>query len=1086
MTTRHSPKAFLKQRHPDSFSDSEIVQTPILDRSMFEYFLDTLTSRSDEIPFENFARELAKRELCPNILPHTGPSGGGDSKVDAETYPVADDLSLVWHIGIGREAANERWAFAFSAKEDWRAKVQSDLAKIRATNRGYTTAFFITNQFVRDKTRAELEDTLREKHGLDVRILDRTWILDKVFGNRHEVLAIEQLGIQVTKREEVKKGPLDAERERELTELEEAITAATREGRVTFQLVDDCMRTAQLARNMERPRTETEGLLARAARVAQEHGTIHQQLVAAYERAKTAYWYFEDYQAFVEAYPRVEALAQGSVNAYDLELLGNLWLLLRSAIAEESLDAQAVDFNGKTALLTAELERLTHETTRPSAALQARTMLLHHRLIDGPTENRDAVLDELRAIIVESEGLAGYPLKSYVRIIQELGAVFGDRPAYERLFDTVVDAITKHDGDIAAARLLCARGGQHLMANRNYEAIRTLGRALSRLYKRESREDLIRALYLCGLAYEHVGLLWAARGITLTAAALATDKFYTYSTIDDLQSRGYSRLKWLELQLGRLPQILTWHELDLLARATLETLPEEPNEEDINFNAVLGMLLLRASIQQLRQLTTLPDVLDGMRLPMASVALLYALGHDDEMPDDFGEEKPIDFFQRWLQQPVAKSIPYRPELYDGRTASLTSNIAGCRFMVETSTATPCVDIAESILAAIESLVSTAMVEGTIAREPMLTMRVTLGKEPADLVSFEMTDREGRPHIEVRCSPFHPHKLAPDDQQKVRSAISDLLVHLFARAFLIENLEETLTKLLRDEQAIDRSLNFTSSLIVLGNILGDNPTTTLAPWQERGGKEYPLRREQEWVADLPIATTPEKRVPTLGTGEPPEELLDRERLKHSDIQNVSLIRVALWDRAKWNGTAFSVSPDATDAPVLALLFEDRDAAEEIFAALRKDVGQIDEQERLRVSILRGVDKENPYWYRVILGTNIPVEEMTPDKLLIMTTRSNRMEPHTDANLRRFLAAYERVGGYFLMPAILSNGRLQLIDDDYIAKCELNVREAWQVGRHDPDATGVRADDTPMIPSENETDAPVLELLGMLRARPARGT
>lgn len=626
------------------------------------------------------------------------------------------------------------------------------------------------------------------------------------------------------------------------------------------------------------------------------------------------------------------------------------------------------------------------------------------------------------------------------------------------------------------------RGGQHLTANRNYEAIRTLGRALSRLYKHESRENLIRALYLCGLAYEHVGLLWAARGTTLTAAALATDKFYTYSKINELQARGYSRMKWLELQLGRLPQILSWQELDLLTRATLDDLPEEPNEEDINFNAILGMLLLRANIPQLRQLTTLPDVLEGMRLPMASIALLYALGHDDEIPDELGNETPVAFFQQWLEQPVAKSIPQRPELYDAETANLTSHIAGCRFTVMTSTATPCVDVAESILAAIESLGSTAMVEGAIAREPTLTMRVTLVKETSQLVSFEVTEREGRPHIEVQCAPFHPHKLVPDDQHKVRSAISDLLVHLFARAFLIEDLEATLTKLFRDEEAIGRSINFTSSILVLGNILGDNPTTTLTSWKDRGGKEYPLRREQEWSAALPVAV-PEKHGPTFGTGEPPAELLDRQRLKHSDIENISLIRVALWDRAGWNGTAFSVSPDDGDAPVLALLFDDRAAAAAIFAALRKDVGEIDERERLRVSILRGVDKEHPYWYRVVLGTNIPVEELTPDKLVIMTTRSNTMEPQTDKNLNRFLAAYARAGGYFLMPGILSNGRLELIDDDYIAKREINVRYAWEVGRHDPDATGIRADDDLIIPAAHKKDAPVLELLNVLRGRSA---
>lgn len=593
MTKPVSPKEFLKQRRPSSFSDSETITAQVLDRSTFEYFLDTLTSRSEEVRFENFARELAKREICPNIIPHTGPTGGGDSKVDAETYPVADDLALAWY--IGHEAATERWAFAFSAKAQWRAKVQSDIGKIAKTGRGYTKAFFISSRFIKDKTRAEVEDLLRTKHGIDVRILDRNWILDRVFTNHHEQLAIDELGIPITKQPEVKKGPLDSERDEELAALEAAITKATQDGGFTIQFVDDCIRAAKIARNRELPRTDVEGRLLRARRVAGEHGTPHQQLLAAYEYAATAFWYFEDYDTFVELYPQVEALAKDTLNAYDLELLGNLWLLLHTAVRQQWLDPKKADLKPRTAFITGELERLSNDTARPSTALQARTLLLHQRLIATLPANVDSILDEFRDVIQRSSGLVGYPLKPYVRIIQELGTVLGDRPAYERLADTIVEVIGKHDGDIAAARVLVTRGAQHLQADRDYEAIRVLGRALSKLFKHESREDLIRALYLCGMAYEHVGLLWAARGTTLTATAIAVNEFWTYSEITHLQGTGYSRLKWIELQLGRIPHLLNWHELDLLAQAALDGVPEEWEDEEVNFMAVVGILLLRAN-----------------------------------------------------------------------------------------------------------------------------------------------------------------------------------------------------------------------------------------------------------------------------------------------------------------------------------------------------------------------------------------------------------------------------------------------------------------------------------------------------------
>src|SRR5947209_3886990 len=89
-----SPREFLKARRPERFSDSEPIIVPVLDRSILEYYLDTLTNRSQEADFARFALRLAEREVCPNLLPQTGPTGGGDSKVDSETYPVADALSL--------------------------------------------------------------------------------------------------------------------------------------------------------------------------------------------------------------------------------------------------------------------------------------------------------------------------------------------------------------------------------------------------------------------------------------------------------------------------------------------------------------------------------------------------------------------------------------------------------------------------------------------------------------------------------------------------------------------------------------------------------------------------------------------------------------------------------------------------------------------------------------------------------------------------------------------------------------------------------------------------------------------------------
>jgi len=371
----------MKARRPERFSDSVGNDLPILDRSQLEYHLDSLTSRSQELDFETFARRLLERTVCPNLLPHTGPTGGGDSKVDTETYPVAEALAMVWFVGNGNEAATERWAFAFSAKKQWKPKLESDIAKIPATKRGYTKAFFVSNQFISDRARSAAEDALSKKHGIDVRIFDRSLILDRVFGNRLEQLAIDELKLTIAIRHEIRKGPLDTVREQDLQHIEERIATAIQEERRTPVLVEDCMEVAELARGLERPCTEVDGLYTRAVRMAKQFGTPHQLLKSFYEHAWTSFWWYEDYYQFIELYGEVEKLATGSRNAFELELWNNLHTLLYMAIHDGNLDEKTIDLKGRTATLLTELNRLAKEQERPSTALQARTLRLLLRLL---------------------------------------------------------------------------------------------------------------------------------------------------------------------------------------------------------------------------------------------------------------------------------------------------------------------------------------------------------------------------------------------------------------------------------------------------------------------------------------------------------------------------------------------------------------------------------------------------------------------------------------------------------------------------------------------------------------------------------
>jgi hypothetical protein len=74
-TATFTPSEFMRGRRPYLFSDSRSETTTELHREVFEHQLETLTSRKEETKFEHFARKLAEKEICPNLLPQTGPTG---------------------------------------------------------------------------------------------------------------------------------------------------------------------------------------------------------------------------------------------------------------------------------------------------------------------------------------------------------------------------------------------------------------------------------------------------------------------------------------------------------------------------------------------------------------------------------------------------------------------------------------------------------------------------------------------------------------------------------------------------------------------------------------------------------------------------------------------------------------------------------------------------------------------------------------------------------------------------------------------------------------------------------------------------
>jgi hypothetical protein len=407
------PSDFMRARRPELFSDSTAYDEALYPRSILDHFLDTLTSRNEERLFETFARRVAERVICPNLVPQTGPVGGGDSKVDSETYPVAEELASTWYHNDAVAAAREKWAFAISAKRAWRPKVQSDVKKIAATGRGYTNIYFITSQYVPDKARGELQDSLSSECSAKVTILDRTWILAQMYENQHLDLAFEIFSIMPDYQQRVRQGPVDAMRQKELTDLDARIANVARYGGSKYRRAEDALEAALLSRSLGRPSSEVDGRFARAIEMAEGGGGSSPLLRFRYLQAWTRYWWFDDAEGTARLYDAIFIEAKNGANAWQLERVLNLWTCLLSANRRGALSPEVAQLEARGKELEESLLSVQRLDTGSTNSLFARTQLvflrLAQRLPNGPT---DDLLVELREVVRLAGNHIDFPMDS--------------------------------------------------------------------------------------------------------------------------------------------------------------------------------------------------------------------------------------------------------------------------------------------------------------------------------------------------------------------------------------------------------------------------------------------------------------------------------------------------------------------------------------------------------------------------------------------------------------------------------------------------------------------------------------------------
>lgn len=1078
-----SPKEYYREQHPNEFSDSRVEEITDYDREVIDFALSSITTNNQEQAFEKFSLRVCEIRVCANLVPNTGPAGGGDGKVDADTFPVSDSVDTKYYEGIGRQVTNERWAFAFSAKQAWKQKLQSDINSILSTKRPYGQIIFVTNQSIPSKNRQKVQDDLSAQHGIPVTILDRTWLIDSIVYHNCARFAVEELGLNSAQRFNVLPGPSDQQKRDRLNKLLGQINDDS-ENKPSFLSVEHALLAAKIARTLEQPQPEVEMLFQGARKHALSRGTDAQRTEVEYQLAWTQFWWYEDYVGFLSSYKAfIDSL--GTTPTFDgLSKWRNLWQIAAVAIRETKTTAKmrqtkellaAVDSSvakclpGSTSELNSTFLRLELDVTvamskgkLPSASFQAMAKKLpkaiHH---------------------------LGFDFEGFIRWLEVTANIIPSEPAFESLYDLASELQASRVGEVSAAKMQLDRAETLFESGNQKESIVRLCRAHAHLIKHETRSECIHCLFLLGNLYMRLGLTWAARATFIAAAAIGLQYLMTEDKLHPGLRISLAHLRICAVNLGFLGESLSWHELtrifhDITFQRTGDSriIPEE----EAKFEILLGRLILRIPDKSRAGLESIPAVLDELDLPIAADLARIKLGADlsilDYMPKP-PQGSPLDAIydmQADLQlADLPADVPVEPE-------RLSTTLFGCRFNFEFENPGTSRHLAEVLLTLIEPIFATAAVGDVYAIQEQVVVRIICSGVPD--AKIVLTRLQSDVHADFAMTHGTEVALAlwNDPNSLSQKLVECALLIGFGYFISEEVFEDLVTK--SDASLFERSYSVSRLISDMKYVTGDLGTLKLSSRLAKSGEVFPIS-EEKWV---PKSTETQSRKTKGKRKVAPlteEDIRKRaSKLRHSEITVVSPIRAALWDSAGWFGVLFAWSPYDQEPPLLAFGFDNAEAGRAIIEGWRQAYGD-KLSEHVRISFIRGISRKHPHHYRVLISGHLPGEESTGSvRFFQSVVRIHTMEPPSPQNLNGFLDMFALHGRYLLSTVqrevVTSTDSWDEVLSRGVIMDKLVVREAWEIGRHDPDMAGILLDDDIIVPAGVD-NPPVVELLAWKRQR-----
>jgi hypothetical protein len=605
--------------------------------------------------------------------------------------------------------------------------------------------------------------------------------------------------------------------------------------------------------------------------------------------------------------------------------------------------------------------------------------------LSGERENLDEIWQALCGIIDRAEGLGEFPADMLETMVEAIGEIAPDSQAFDTLVEKLAEFMAERSKEIKAGGLYLQQGERKLNAEKPIDGIRWLGRAVVHLSKDESREDQAKALYYLAVGYRGAGLRWAARA---TALASIIQYLVLSETEGDLRVETIPALNLfatLSLQLGQILDVLS---AIRFLQAIGSNLPlDNKSEERLNkqiseLDQLLACLLIIQPPEEIRRLESLPDILERLAMFSARLALLYRLGHVDKLktdgsvPEATKDCEILEMMSLLASQPACSSLPNNVVLFDKVFSGVLTTILGVEIKIEASNTLEGVLQAETYAAAFEGFAATLLNAGAFPHTEKFTIRI----RQLDNIQEASVVEDDDSMMEV-CVPTSWRLAEVGDIGKYNENLIFSCIHALASVAMLRDATETIGELVRTENVFERATLFCRAGISRNRVFGTH-AGRISDWGDCIDQNFPM------APDAPARPAAMELPPLADDDKEGMPQVFGEIRSHDDVIVRAIINPRLWDAAEWKGMMYGVTM-LGQPPFLGLMFANGSKGEAVFKGWLTRFGREDRQEEIHISVIKGIDRRNPFHYRGHITQDIGKFSSEPGKVLINTSRMTTM-------------------------------------------------------------------------------------------------